>query len=78
MARAAELRSLRMTGQQLQNALDRERDISIAIGIAMVQYRLGRKAAFELLRKTARSQRRNLAELSMEVIRASEALNLGD
>lgn len=78
LARAAELRSLRMTGQQLQNALDRERDISIAIGIAMVQYRLGRKAAFELLRKTARSQRRNLAELSMEVIRASEALNLGD
>lgn len=77
LARAEELRGLRMTGQQLQNALERERDTSIAIGITMVQYRLGRKAAFELLRKTARSQRRNLAELSMEIIRASEALNLG-
>ncbi|MDO9048364.1 MAG: response regulator [Methylobacter sp.] len=78
LARAAELRSLRMTGQQLQNALNSEREISIAIGITMVQYRLGRKAAFELLRKTARSQRRKLAELAIDVIKASETLNLGD
>ncbi len=77
LARAAELRSLRITGQQLQNALNSEREISVAIGITMVQYRLGRKAAFELLRKTARSQRRKLAELAIEVINASEALNLG-
>lgn len=77
LARAAELRGLRMTGQQLQNALDKERDISIAIGITMVQYRLGRVAAFELLRKNARNQRRNLAELAIEVIKASETLNLG-
>ncbi len=77
LARAAELRSLRMTGQQLQRALDNEREISIAIGITMMQYRLGRMAAFELLRKTARNQRRTLAELSMEVIKASETLNLG-
>jgi len=76
LARAEELRGLRTTGRQLQNALEKERDISIAIGITMVQYRLGRKAAFELLRKTARSQRRNLAELAMDVIRASETLNL--
>ncbi|MGZ4976446.1 MAG: ANTAR domain-containing response regulator [Methylobacter sp.] len=77
LARAAELRGLRITGQQLQNALNSEREISVAIGITMVQYRLGRKAAFELLRKTARSQRRKLAELAIEVIKASEALNLG-
>jgi len=77
LARAAELRSLRMTGQQLQNALDGEREISIAVGITMVQYRLGRKAAFELLRKTARSQSRRLAELAVDVIKASEGLNLG-
>lgn len=77
LARATELQSLKKTGQQLQNALDRERDISIAIGITMVQYRLGRKEAFELLRKTARNQRRKLAELALDVINASEALNLG-
>ena len=78
LARATELQSLKITGQQLQNALDRERDISIAIGITMVQYRLGRKAAFELLRKTARNQRRKLAELALDVIKASENLNLGN
>lgn len=76
LARATELRSLRTTGQQLQIALDSERDISIAVGITMVQYRLGRKAAFELLRKTARTQRRKLAELASDVIKASESLNL--
>jgi len=43
----------------------------------MVQYRLGRKEAFELLRKTARSQNRKLAELATDVISASETLNLG-
>lgn len=77
LARATELRSLRMTGQQLQNALNNEREISVAVGITMVQYRLGRKAAFDLLRKTARNQRRKLAELAIEIINASEALNLG-
>ncbi len=77
LARATELRSLRMTGQQLQNALNSEREISVAVGITMVQYRLGRKAAFDLLRKTARNQRRKLAELAIEIINASEALNLG-
>lgn len=78
LARATELQSLRVTGQQLQNALDTEREISVAIGITMVQYRLGRKAAFELLRKTARSQRRKLTELAIDVIKASETLNLGE
>lgn len=77
LARAADMQNLRTIGRQLQGALDSEREISIAIGITMVQYRLDRKAAFELLRKTARSQKRKLAELAVEVIKASEAMNLG-
>lgn len=77
LARAAELQSLKTSERQLRSALDSEREISIAIGITMVQYRLGRKAAFELLRKTARSRRCKLAELAMKVINASEMLNLG-
>ncbi|MEQ1635389.1 MAG: response regulator [Methylococcales bacterium] len=78
LAQVAELRGLKVIEQQLQRALDSEREISIAIGITMVQYHLGRKAAFELLRKTARSQRRKLVELALEVINASETLNLGE
>lgn len=77
LARAGEIHGLKATGQQLQGALNSEREISIAIGITMVQYHLDRKAAFELLRKTARSQSRKLAELAAEVIKASETLNLG-
>ena len=77
LARAGEIRGLKATGRQLQGALDSEREISIAIGVTMVQYRLDRKAAFELLRKTARGQKRKLAELAADVIKASEALNLG-
>ena len=77
LARAEEIQSLQATGRQLQEALDSEREISIAIGITMMQYRLDRKAAFELLRKTARSQNRKLAELAADVIKASETLNLG-
>ena len=77
LARAEDMLNLQATGRQLQEALNHEREISIAIGITMVQYRLDRKAAFELLRKTARSQNRKLTELAADVIRASETLNLG-
>jgi response regulator NasT len=77
LARAREIHGLEETGRQLQKALNNEREISIATGITMAQYHLDRKAAFELLRKSARSQGRKLADLAAEIIRASEALNLG-
>lgn len=78
MSRAAELQGLRETRQQLQMALDAEREINIAVGITMMHYRLGRSAAFELLRKIARSQRRKLAEIAAEIVKASEMLNFWD
>jgi response regulator NasT len=78
LARATELRGLRKTGQQLQDALESERQISTAIGITMFQYRLDRNDAFELLRKTARSRRCKLVELAVDIIRSSSALNLGN
>ena len=77
LARADELKELKEARQHLQRALDAEREISIAVGITMMQYRLDRKAAFDLLRNTARSQRRKLAELACDVVKAGEALNLG-
>ena len=75
LARAVEIRDLRETRQQLQQALDAEREISVAVGITMMQYRLGRKAAFEVLRKSARSQCRKLADYANEVVRACDALH---
>jgi two-component system, response regulator PdtaR len=76
LARAKELRQLKNTERDLQTALDNERQISVAIGITMMHYRLSRKDAFELLRKDARSQHRKLAELAKEVVAAAETLNL--
>lgn len=76
LARANELQDLRATRQQLQAALDGERDISIAVGITMMQYRLKRRDAFELLRKSARSRQGKLADLAAEIIRAGETLNV--
>jgi AmiR/NasT family two-component response regulator len=75
LARAEELRSLRNSERTLQSALDKEREISVAVGITMMQYRLGRKAAFELLRNTARSRRCKLADIATDVVAAAETLN---
>ena len=69
LARANELQDLRETRTQLQAALDAERDISVAVGITMVQHHLARQDAFELLRKLARTQRRKLAEMAAEIVR---------
>jgi two-component system, response regulator PdtaR len=75
LARANDMKGLRATRDQLQEALSGERDISIAVGITMVQFHLDRRSAFERLRKSARDQRRRLADLAHEVIKASESLN---
>lgn len=76
LARANELQDLRRTRQQLQKALDIERNISVATGIVMVQYHLRRADAFALLRDTARKQRRKLTDLADDVVRARETLSL--
>jgi response regulator NasT len=76
LARANDLAELRTTRQQLQNALDNERDINLAVGITMMQHRLSRKAAFEMLRQGARRQQRKLAEVAQGIILAAETLVL--
>lgn len=76
IARAGEISELRETRRQLRQALDGDRQISVATGIVMVQHRIGRQAAFEVLRRSARSQRKKLAEVADEVVVAQEALNL--
>jgi response regulator NasT len=76
MARADELQELRLGRQQLQRALDGDRSINIATGIIMVSHKLARADAFNMLRNTARSQRRKLADLAQDVIQGSEALSL--
>ena len=75
LRRAQELDALRQAQLQLQEALNGDRDINVATGITMMQYRLPRTAAFELLRSASRSQRRKLSEVATEAIQACEKLH---
>ena len=68
MARSAELADLRANRDQLQSALDQERDISVATGIVMARLDIEHRAAFDLLRRSARSSRRKLADVARELI----------
>lgn len=77
LQRAREQTQLRHNRDQLQTALHNDRDINVAIGITMVQYRLTRQAAFDMLRAAARSQRRKLVVLAQEVIQTSESVLQG-
>jgi response regulator NasT len=74
LARANELQDLRQTREQLQQALDGERDISMALGVLIVQRRIPRKAAFDWLRQTARQQRRRIAQVAADIVRDAEAV----
>jgi response regulator NasT len=75
LVRSRELNTLRSTGEQLQTALDLERDISVAVGITMAEHRLSRDQAFKRLRAAARSQRRRLADVAAELIRSLEVMH---
>ncbi len=75
LARANELQDLRLARQQLQAALDAERNISVAVGITMMQQQRQRGEAFELLRQSARRQRCKLASLAEQTIAGADKLN---
>lgn len=74
LARAAEMQGLRETREQLQQALDSERDISMAVGVLIVQRKVTRKAAFDSLRQLARQQRRRISIVAADIVRDAEAL----
>lgn len=76
LARAADLRKLRNTEQQLQTALNENREVSMAVGLLMERRRLNRQQAFEALRTSARTQRRKIADVAEEILAAAELLNV--
>jgi response regulator NasT len=75
LACAARLDELAKVRGQLQNALDSDRDTSVAVGVTMVQHEIGRDEAFDQLRGKARNQRRKVADLAKEIVSAQESLN---
>ena len=75
LTRAGEINQLRETEAQLNTALAGSREISMAVGLLMMRDRLNREQAFELLRSSARSKRRPIAELAKELLSSAENLN---
>ncbi|MDB5864607.1 MAG: response regulator [Betaproteobacteria bacterium] len=75
LARAAQIRALKTTGDQLSHALESGRETNMAVGILMERLGVDRIAAFEALRVSARSQRRRVHEVSADVVTALETLN---
>jgi AmiR/NasT family two-component response regulator len=74
LGRASELQSLQSSKQQMQSALDGNREINIAIGITMMRFDRDRHQAFELLRTASRQQNRKLADIAIDVISESETI----
>lgn len=76
LARAADLSKLRETERQLQTALNENREVSMAVGLLIERRRLTRQQAFDVLRTTARTQRRKIGEVAEEILSAAELLNI--
>lgn len=76
LARARDIRRLEETEAQLTQALAKSRETSIVVGILLERYRVDRQQAFDMLRDHARGQRRKMADLAEELLRAAEALNI--
>ena len=75
LARAADLRKLRTTGENLVTALRQSRDVSIAIGILIERHNISGEEAFERLRKHARSTRRRITEVAAGIIAGDTMLD---
>jgi response regulator NasT len=75
LVRAREILDLRRSEERLSTALSIEQKTRMAVGLLMERQRLDRKAAFEVLRSRARSQRRKIAEVAEEILNAVETLN---
>jgi len=76
IARAGDLSRLRSTGQQLEQALDQQRTINVAIGVLMERHRLTRQEAANLLRDSARSSRLKMGEAATRILDAAETTAL--
>jgi response regulator NasT len=70
------IRRLKETEERYSKAIQTGRVVDVVIGILMERYNLNRDAAFELLRKKARSERIQLRILAQEILDAQEKINM--
>jgi len=75
LERAREFGALRQQARALDAALRTARTVSVAVGVLMGKLHLDQEAAFESLRRHARSNRRRLEEVAEELLQSTEAAN---
>jgi hypothetical protein len=61
--------------ENLERALDSNRQIGVAIGILVAQRKITQDAAFELMRAASQQQHRKLASVADDVIRVGTVLD---
>jgi AmiR/NasT family two-component response regulator len=72
LERSGQLHRLQESESNLTSALNRNREISVAIGICMERFQTGEQEAFETLRGYARSERLKLADVAKELVQSAE------
>lgn len=78
LSRANYQRDLLGSNKQLQEALDADRNLSVAVGIVMVEQHTSKDGAMKLLRQKSRLQKTKLNDIASHVINAREALNFDE
>ncbi len=67
LERAADLRRLQRNERHLTRAIESNREISIAVGMAMARFQLERPTAFETFRRYARTHQKKMADLAHRI-----------
>ncbi|RMF78622.1 MAG: response regulator [Nitrospirae bacterium] len=75
IARGGDLQRLSRSEERLAEALRRRGKLSLAVGVVMERHALDEAAAFERLRRYARSHNLAIHEVAERVVRATEAVN---
>lgn len=75
LRRGSEISALHHQNERLQTQLDREQDVSAAVGILMATLNISRRDAFERIRHEARSKRTKLDEIAREFLRSFDESN---
>ena len=75
LTRARERHNLHKRESHLTHALESDRSVSIAIGLMMERHKVTEQAAFESLRKQARSHQRKLKDLAKDMVKSANTLN---
>jgi AmiR/NasT family two-component response regulator len=72
LQRAREFHALRFQAGNLATALQKDRNVSVAIGLLMAKFNIGQREAFERLRRHARSVRAKMDDVATELLRAND------